>query len=303
MLLHDVGKPITTKTEEDVISSKGHSVKGARLARESIIKWNSQGLTNISFKAREHICNLILLHMLPVYLLEKTDPLFSVAASSTVVNNKMLATLVVADIYGRICLEESKEITKERVDLFAMFCNENKCYTEVYPFVSDRSKFRYFFERKGHPNYDYYEPTNGQVVIMCGLQAAGKDWVIEKKYKDWEIISLDQTRTDLDLDFGDDEPKVIQDAREQCKVLMRNKKNFVFNATNIVKDIRTRWINLFRAYRYHITIHYKERPLDVMLKANKNREKPVPEEVILNKVTKIDIPTEMECHNLIIEVD
>lgn len=107
----------------------------------------------------------------------------------------------------------------------------------------------------------------------------------------------------MDLDFGDNEPAVIQDAREQCKVLMRTKTNFVFNATNIIKDLRTRWISLFRQYRYRITIYYKERPLGVMLEANKNREHTVPESIILEKLKKIDIPTPMECHNLILDID
>jgi putative nucleotidyltransferase with HDIG domain len=302
-LLHDVGKPVTTKEDEEAITSKGHSVKGARLARELIINWNSSGLTNIPFKAREQICNLVLLHMLPVYLLEKTDPLYSAASSSMVVNNKHLATLAISDIEGRICAEESKVRAKERVELFTLFCEENKCYTSPYPFISDRSKFRYFFEHKGHPNYDYFEPVHGKVIVMCGLQASGKDYVIQHKYPEWKVVSLDQTRIDMDLDFGDNEPEVIQKAKDQCKTFMREKTNFIFNATNVVKDIRTRWINLFRQYRYHISVYYKERPLGVILKANKNREHVVPEEVILEKVKKIDIPTPMECHELILDVD
>ena len=301
-LLHDIGKPLTTKTEGDRISSKGHSVRGARLTREMIITWNSQKITDIPFHARENICNLILLHMLPVYLLEKIDPLYSASASSMVIKNRMLATLAMADVKGRICNKDSTVKAKERIELFALFCHEEGCYLYPYDFKSDRSKFRYFFENKGHPKYDYFEPEKGKVVMMCGLQAAGKDHIIKTKYPDWEVVSLDQTRINMDLKFGDDEPSIIRDAREQCKVHMRKGTNFVFNATNLVKDIRRRWITLFRQYKYEITIHYKERPLSVMLKANKDRESSVPESVILDKVGRIDIPTPMECHKLILDV-
>jgi len=302
-LLHDVGKYITTKSEDDIISSKGHSVKGARLTRESIIHWNSDGFTNIPFEYREQICNLVLLHMLPLYLLEKEDPLYSAAASSMVINNHMLSALSLSDIYGRSCDEDLRTKSIEKVDLFTLFCNENKCNFSKYPFVSEKSKFRYFFERKGNPEYDYYEPINGIVIIMCGLQASGKDWTIKNKFPEWKVISLDQTRIDMDLDFGDDEPSVIQEAREQCKILMRSKTNFVFNATNIVKDVRTRWISLFRQYKYKVIIYYKERPLKTILEANRQREYSVPEDVILEKVKKIDIPTEMECHDLILDAN
>jgi predicted kinase len=240
--------------------------------------------------------------MLPIWLLEKEDPLYSAAMSSCVVNNRMLATLTMADACGRTCAKEAIEKAKERIELFAMFCDENGCYTQPKQFQTERARFRYFFERKGHPDYDYFEPTNGEVIVMCGLQASGKDHVIKKHYADWITVGLDQTRLDMDLDYGDDEPAVVQEAREKCKQLMREKKSFVFNATNIVKDIRMRWINLFRQYKYRVTIYYKERPLDVMLKANKERENPVPNDVILEKVKKIDIPTIMECHELITDV-
>jgi len=302
-LLHDSGKPITTKTEGSIISSKGHSVKGARLARESIINWNNCGFTNIPFEAREQICNLILLHMLPIYLLEKADPVFSASSSSMVIQNKLLAILSIADTEGRICSVTDKKTAKERIELFVAFCEENKCYESKFPFVSDMSRFRYFFEHKGHPNYDYFEPICGEAIVMCGLQASGKDYVIRNNYQDRKIISLDQTRIDMDLDFGDDEDAVVKSAKEKCRECMRNKVNFVFNATNLIKDVRSKWIRLFRQYKYSITIHYKERPLTTILEANKNREHKVPESVILEKVKKIDVPTLMECHKLILEVE
>ena len=169
--------------------------------------------------------------------------------------------------------------------------------------VRDTGYKLFQFSTKGNPEYDYYEPINGIVIIMCGLQASGKDWTIKNKFPEWKVISLDQTRIDMDLDFGDDEPSVIQEAKEQCKILMRSKTNFVFNATNIVKDVRTRWISLFRQYKYKVIIYYKERPLKTILEANRQREYSVPEDVILEKVKKIDIPTEMECHDLILDVN
>lgn len=302
-LLHDVGKPLTTKEDEEGITSKGHSHKGARITRELLIKWNSEGIMPIPFHIRESICNLILLHMLPVYIFEKENSLFSLAAASYTTNSKLLSILAMADINGRSCSRQAIDLVKERIELFILFCEENNCYTQPRQFKTERSRFRYFFEQKGHPDYDYFEPINGEVIIMCGLQASGKDYVIKNKYSHLPVVSLDQTRTDMDLDYGDDEPKVLQEAKEKCRELMREHKNFVFNATNIVKDIRTRWIRLFRQYKYRIIIYYKERPLQVMLDANKKRENPVPQDIILEKVKKIDIPTWLECHELIIDVN
>ena len=301
-LLHDVGKTLTSKAGPEGITSKGHSVSGARLVRESIIQWNSQGLTSIPFLIREQICNMVLLHMIPGYAMDKEDPLYSIFASSQVVNNNFLATLAMSDLKGRICENEWSK-PSDMIQLFSLFCEENECFETPKKFPSDRCRFRYFFERKGHPDYDYFEPVSGQVIVMSGLQAAGKDHIIKTKYPNWNVISLDQTRTDMGMVFGDNEGQVSNSAKEACRMIMRDKQNFIFNATNLIKDIRSKWIRLFRQYHYQITIHYVERPLSVIIEANKKRENKVPEGIILEKVSRMDIPTAMECHNLVLDVE
>ena len=113
---------------------------------------------------------------------------------------------------------------------------------------------------------------------------------------------LDNTREEMGLDFGDDEGNVAQATKEKTKTLMRDGQDFVFNATNLIKDIRGKWIRLFRQYSYRITIHYVEKPLPVILKQNKQREQIVPEQVIEDKFDVMDIPTLLECHKLNIEL-
>ena len=55
--------------------------------------------------------------------------MFSASSASTVVKNRLLAILATADIYGRICDEEGKKRTSERVELFSMFCEE--CFQRI----------------------------------------------------------------------------------------------------------------------------------------------------------------------------
>lgn len=301
VLLHDIGKPYTTKEEEDQITSKKHSVVGARKSRE--ILWGLNSYLEVSWDVRENVSNLILLHMLPVYFLNKQDPFYSVYASSYVIKNKWLYILSLADSRGRICLDEKdKETAEEAIELFSMFCKENGCYENEKSFPSVNAKFRYFFERNGSPDFDRFEEDKGEVIIMSGLSGSGKSYDIKKLYNSLQIIGLDETRGNLDLRYGEDEDEVLRSAKEQCKELMRKNINFVFNATNLVKDRRSKWIRLFRQYGYKITIHYVEKTLKQTLKQNKNREAVVPESVILERFERIDIPTQLECHNLILNV-
>ena len=85
---------------------------------------------------------------------------------------------------------------------------------------------------------------------------------------------------------------------------MREGKTFVFNATNTVKDTRAKWIRLFRDYDYQVIIHYVEKPFEVILKQNKQRTGAavIPEGVIREKLAHLDVPTKLECHELVLDV-
>jgi predicted kinase len=217
--------------------------------------------------------------------------------------NNLLNILAKVDNLGRICKNQEDQIhTCEMTALHKLFCEENDCFDGRKAFQSDRARFRYLFERRGHPNIDWLEKINGEVIMMSGIQGSGKSYIIDKDYKHLPIVGSDETRIDLDMEYGEDEGTILRSVKEQCKVLMREKRDFVFNATCTIKDIRGKWIRLFRDYGYNITIHYVERPLDVTLKANKSREKSVPECVIYEKFAKLDVPTLLECHKLILSV-
>ena len=300
-LFHDIGKIKCTKEENGVITSKKHSVIGARMVRKLL--WGVDSNIKAQWKEREEIANMVYLHMAPIHFLEKTDPLYSISAASYVLNNKLLNILAKADNLGRICKNIDDQTNAwEMINLHKMFCEENDCFEGRKSFQTDRARFRYLFEHKGHPNIDWFEKVNGRVIIMSGIQGSGKSFIIDRDYKHLPVVGSDETRIDLDMEYGEDEGVILRSVKEQCKELMREKKSFVFNATCTIKDIRSKWIRLFRDYGYEIAIHYVERPMDITLKANKSREKSVPENVIYEKFSKLDVPTLLECHYLILSV-
>ncbi len=294
VLFHDIGKLVTTKEEDGVFSSNGHSAKGARMIRE--ILWDFDGESDIPWTVRENVATMTLLHMLPVYLLEKEDPLYSVCASSHTICNKDLAILAEADCNGRIC--ESNKESLSAIELFRDFCVDSDCYWDRAMFQSDHARFLYFFEHKGHPNIDRYFDKKGTAHIMSGLPGAGKDYYIKKNLSDLSVISLDDIREETDTSFGDNQGKVLNLAKDRCKELMRKKADFVLNATNFIKPTRARWIRLFRQYDYEIEIHYIEPPFTTLMKQNLNREKPVPEGIVREMFKKLEPPTLLECHKL-----
>ncbi|UYQ92223.1 HD domain-containing protein [Chitinophaga horti] len=114
-LLHDVEKRSTTVTEEDGhISAKGHARKGATTARQLLYHD-----IPTPFAIREMIYGLVRHHSLPLWLLERRDPLKELVSASLEVNTQWLAMLARADVIGRICHDKTDLLY--RVDCFEEF--------------------------------------------------------------------------------------------------------------------------------------------------------------------------------------
>jgi len=93
---------------------------------------------------------------------------------------------------------------------------------------------------------------------------------------------------------------VVQSALEQCREHLRAGRDFAFNATNITRQMRGRWIEPFADYNARIEIVYLEPPLRTILMHNQRRTNPVPEKVIEQLLERLEPPTITECHALTI---
>jgi len=295
MLFHDVGKPETTKIEGDKITSFKHPIIGAKKIRQFLMEQNTP------FYTRELIFNFVYLHMLPITFILRDYPMFSVIKSSMVLPNNLLALIAEADIRGRICenLSESKEI----IEYFQIYCNENDCWDSPKKFISDNQRFRYFAERDDCLTYDRPEKIKGKVTMLSGLQGVGKDYLIKQQFPQLPFIGTDIIRERMGVKFGKKEGEIQQELKETCKEYMRKRQDFIFNGTNLIKNNRMKWIRLFRDYNYQIEIHYVEKPLNVIFYQNKNREAVVPEGIIWDKIKNLDVPTNLECHNIFYHVN
>ena len=104
------------------------------------------------------------------------------------------------------------------------------------------------------------------------------------------IVALDAIRDALDIDATDNQGEVIQAGREQCREHLRAGRDFAFNATNITRQMRQRWIELFADYGARIEIVYLEPPIGTILTQNKRRTNPVPEKIIMRLLETLEPP-------------
>ena len=298
-LLHDVGKSVCTKNEDGHIVSPHHGRYGAQMARRFLFE--TLAMTGESFLFRELIVFLIRRHTLSYNILNRENPLRDVVAISTISSCRLLAILSDADINGRIFADKHRSL--ESTKLFCQLADENDCLNRPYRFHSNHSGYAYFSGALSHPGEMLYDDTWGEVVLMSGLPASGKDTYIERRFSDLPVISLDALRNRLNVPWCDDQTPVIEAAREQARQFLRRKTPFVWNATNLRYDFRRSIIRLCNDYKASVRIIYLENDLPTLLKRNYSRVRPVDESAYNTLLDRWEIPTTLESHELEIIAD
>jgi len=190
---------------------------------------------------------------------------------------------------------------EENLHYWKLQAEELDCFERPYPFVNDHARFSFFCQHQRNLHYVPHEDFSCQVTVMCGLPGSGKDTWLSTHRGELPVVSLDEIRRELGVDPKDNQGDVVQIARERCRQHLRSKTSFAFNATNILKQTRQRWLELFADYNARIEIVYVEPPFDRLLQQNKTRSKSVPEQVIKKLATKYEPPTWTEGHSLILD--
>lgn len=289
-LLHDVGKPATTREEAGRVTAKGHSRTGELMARK--ILWE----LGAPFALREQVCALIRYHQIPFYLIERDDAAKVAAEVSLAARGDLLALVAEADIRGRVCADLDRVL--DNVELFREACREEGCFTGPRPFASDHTRFLYFRTEGRHPDVEAYDDTRGEMVILSGLPGSGKDTWIRTHLPDLPVVSLDDLRGEMDIDPEATQGAVVQAAKERAKEHLRRGARFVWNATNLNRQRRGPIVQLAADYGARVRIVYVEVPRAVLLEQNRAREAQVPWKVIERMADRWEIPGLTEAHEV-----
>jgi predicted kinase len=250
----------------------------------------------VPFEAREQICALIRHHQVPFFLLRKEDPFRQVALMSQYLRCDWLALVAEADMRGRVAQDQARIL--DEVALFAEYCREQGCLDKPWPFPSELARFHYLQEGGNDPHYVPFDDRRCEVVLMSGFPGVGKDSWVRRHLADWPVVSLDEIRDDLEIDPGDGQSAVIKEARERARAHLRRGESFVWNATNITRQVREQCIALFNDYKARIRIVYLEAPEVALHQQNKERAASVPRHVIERLVTKWEVPNVTEAHSV-----
>ncbi len=293
-LFHDAGKPPTSQTDPITgrVSSPKHAMKGEHLARGILRE------LGCDLNTREAIARMVRYHGRPAFLLEKAEPAREVVSLSWLVSNRLLYLFAIADTRGR--RTASMDRPEENLRYWKLLAEEQHCFDAPYPFANDQARFQFYRQSDYDLHYVPHEEYHATVTMLAGLPGSGKDRWLATQRGELPVVALDDLRAELDVEPTDDQGKVAQLARERCREHLRAKTDFAFNATNLLRQTRQRWIDLFADYHARVELVYLEPPLATILSQNKQRSRHVPERVIRRLMEKCEPPTSTECHRLLV---
>jgi putative nucleotidyltransferase with HDIG domain len=292
-LLHDIGKPDTTREEEGRITARGHAGRGEVMVRRLL--WEAG---DISFAEREAICALIRFHQHPFWLIERQDARYQALRIAQSAQCDHLALLAEADGRGRLCNDQ--EALLLRVACFREFCEEQNCLSSPYGFPSDHSRFLYFrSEGQRDPDYHAYEEKDiPEFVMLSGLPGVGKDTYIRQNLSHLPVVSLDAIRAELKIDWNDNQEPVLDVAREQTRIHLRQGTSVVWNATNLSRDLRGKRVRFADDYGARVRIVYVEASAAIQRRQNRSRSERVPESAMERMYRQWQVPDLTETHEI-----
>lgn len=294
-VLHDVGKPDTTKMVDGRWSSPNHSRVGSAIARRVLRE------VGVPFDTREQICSIIAAHQTPFHLYGKDDRERRAIALSLSLDPRELIMHARADARGRICADPDD--LQMRLDLAELEFANLGCLDRPFPFGNDESRVAYFMSEGRNPFYEAHEAYDCEITVMSGLPGSGKDTWIAANRPGVPVVSLDTIREELDVTAMDNQGGVEQAAKERVKEYLRTRTDFVFNTTNITLNMRGKILNLIRDYnrvcKARVTIVYIEPAPKTLMAQNGGRAQSVPPSVIDRLVRKLDPPRPWEAHEIV----
>lgn len=304
-LLHDIGKPACTKTEEDGrITSAGHSKRGAVDARIDL--WKKE----IPFHLREAIVNIISCHQVPFFAFNQKakegsnygvrTPEYLAHELSWQMPLDLLINVAKADMLGRVFSEKQKSM--DDIELFEELAREENCLYQAKQFPTPATRMKYFSSRGAiSPEYEFYIEPGSEVIVLCGLPASGKNTWIEKNYPNLPVLSFDDAKAELGLTEKDNVGSAVHMVIDRAKELLRKKEPFVWNATHLSKQMRGKTLDLIYSYNGKAKIVYLEAPECEIKKRNSLRDTTLANSKIDSMLFRWEVPTAIESHEILYE--
>ncbi len=320
-LLHDIAKPLTTRRKEingiERIVASGHEETGASYLALKLIE------LPLDHKAIMTIIGLVGFHHVPKQLVVKNRAYHDYFHLSLNADLELLYWLELADMKGRLCDDLDKQL--DLLEQFRLFAEEYKLWCVEDPVKTILSPIQV---KSSHDEQDYlngyavHQLAYGQIsmveeaiaknyqhaqnyshlYIMCGISGSGKSTWIAQNLKEFEIISLDEIREEINgkRSCQKNKAQMLQIARTRLKTALAKKRNVVWDATNFRSEFRQIICDYGLRYGALITIVAFQIKESTLKSNNRNRQHVVDDDVISDQISKLQWPSPTEGHRMLI---
>ena len=298
-LLHDLCKPETTVVDPVTgeIGQPGHSRRGAIDARAQL--WRA----GAPFDVREAVCRIVAAHQVPFFAFDSRrgeSPEFIARKLSWGVDLCDLVCIARADMQGRICVDQQARL--DDIALFEQLAREDGCWDTPRPAPSMHTRLAYARGAPLHLDTPLFQPAGSQVVVLSGLPASGKDSWVARHAASLDVVSFDDAKAELGLRHGENDGLAAHRAVDKAKSLLRRKAPFVWNATHLSEQMRTKTLDLLYAYDANVRLVYLEVPSAVLFQRNGKRETTLTQKDLERMLHRWEVPLPWEAHEVRYEV-
>lgn len=324
-LLHDVAKPITTRRIEfegvERIVAPRHADRG-----RSAIAPNLSGL-DLPRDVIERVLTIVGHHHDPKRLIRRDAPLRSYRRLARIASARLLYTFELADVRGRICDDPEEQL--ELLELFRLGAEEAGVWGQE-PYDGWREVIDEQMEGYDQPTRQFvlaqairnaesgtivtpheevarsygYRDSYPELILLCGPSASGKSTWIERNGEGARVVSLDDLRAELTGNRSDQSRngEVVQLAKERLREGLRAKGRTIWEATSLNREQRTTIIDLALDYGAKTTIVTFLTPEAELRRRNRDRDHPVPDQVLTRQLSRFDLPYGDEAHEVVWEM-
>lgn len=197
---------------------------------------------------------------------------------------------------GRICEDQAKVL--DAIELFRELAREEGCYGGARAFADAHTAVSYFRGANVHPDYPLFQEPGSKVILMAGLPASGKNRWVTEHHPALPVVSYDDARAELGLRHGKAEGVVAHHALDKAKDLLRSRQPFVWNATHLGSQMRTKALDLCYAYNAQVQVVYLEAPRAELLRRNSLRDSSLSNKTLLAMLHRWEVPAKTEAHGV-----
>ncbi|MBA3533583.1 MAG: AAA family ATPase [Ardenticatenales bacterium] len=323
-LLHDIAKPLVTRTdfvgERERLIAPHHADRGRSYLAYPLLD------LGLPHALAWQLLALVGHHHDPKKLVLHDKPIAAYRRLARLADLRLLYHLERADMRGRDAPDISYQL--DLIEMFRLYAEEFGLWGNPDPYAEWRDTINEVLAERDEETQSYvlgraiHEAEAGLImtpheaiarayghlnsfptlVVTCGPSGSGKSSWIEAHLPDYQVVSLDALRETLVRRRAEQSlnGRVRQAAREALREHLRHGERVVWDATTLHRDGRGAVLKLGFDYHAHVTLVLFHVPEAELLARNEARAHPVPGDILRRQLDSMDFPYASEAHRLLV---